>query len=347
MMLKRNGLKLRRVCLVPRLDGVGGMVSFQAKLADGLAKRGIETCFDLSDRPYQAVLVIGGTRNLAGLISARRQGIPVVQRLNGINWLHRLRRTGWKHYLRSEYGNLLLSFIRKRLADRIVYQSAFSRQWWERSYGETHQPWQVVFNGVDLEAYSPAGVHTRPEDCWRILLVEGSLGGGYEGGLETAAQMAEKLRVDIRLQLEIVVAGRASPSLQAAWQGRTSFPLRFSGLVPRNAIPEVDRSAHLLFAADINAACPNSVIEALACGLPVVSYNTGALSELVQGDAGVIVPYGGDPWKLDRPDFASLAKAAAQVLQDQPRYRAGARQRAEEAFGLDPMVEGYLQAMEG
>ena len=340
-------MKLRRVCLVPRLSGVGGMVSFQSRLAAGLAQRGIQACFDLDDRPYQAVLVIGGTRNLAGLRRARRGGIPVLQRLNGMNWLHRLRRTGLRHFLRSEYGNWLLSFIRSRLADQIIYQSAFSRQWWERRYGETRVPWRVIYNGVDLAAYTPDGLYQRPVDRCRILLVEGSLGGGYEIGLETAVQMAEKLRIDMRSALEIVVVGRASPALQAAWQGKTSFPLHFSGLVPREAIPEVDRSAHLLFAADLNAACPNSVIEALACGLPVVSFNTGALLELVQGEAGIIVPYGGDPWKLEPPDIAGLAGAAAELYGDQTRFRQGARRRAQEAFGLDKMVEDYIQALEG
>jgi glycosyltransferase involved in cell wall biosynthesis len=339
-------MTLKRVCLVPKMSGVGGMVSFQAKLAGGLAERGIETCCSLEDKPYQAVLVIGGTRSLGGLWRARREDTPVVQRLNGMNWLHRLRQTGWRHYLRSEYGNLLLSFIRRRLATRIVYQSNFSHQWWERRYGKTRIPWQVVYNGVDLSAYSPAGAHSRPEGLWRILLVEGSLGGGYESGLETAVQMAEKVRIDYGQPLEVLVVGRVSPALQATWQGRTRFPLIFKGLQPREEIPEVDRSAQVLFAADINAACPNSVIEALACGLPVVSFDTGALPELVQGEAGVIVPYSGDPWKLDAPDIAALSRAAAQVCQDQERFRQGARQRAEEAFGLDRMVEGYLQALE-
>jgi glycosyltransferase involved in cell wall biosynthesis len=147
--------------------------------------------------------------------------------------------------------------------------------------------------------------------------------------------------------LEVQVVGRASPALQAAWQGQTRFPLTFRGILPGDAIPEVDRSAHVLFAADLNAACPNSVVEALACGLPVVAFDTGALPELVQGDAGIIVPYGGDPWRLDPPDIAALAKATAQVCLNQDHFRLGARRRAEDAFGVDRMVQGYLQALDG
>jgi len=103
----------------------------------------------------------------------------------------------------------------------------------------------------------------------------------------------------------------------------------------------------LLFAADINAACPNSTIEALACGLPVVAFDTGALHELVSGDAGRVVAYGGNPWLLEPADVPGLARAANEVLVDQPRFRQGARRRAEEAFGLDTMVEGYLTCLLG
>ncbi len=60
----------RKVCIIPRLEGVGGMVSFQHKLIDGLTARNIDTCLDLNDNPYQAVLVVGGTRDLPGLLKA-------------------------------------------------------------------------------------------------------------------------------------------------------------------------------------------------------------------------------------------------------------------------------------
>ena len=144
-----------KICVTPRLSGVGGMVSFQHELIKGLTQRGVSVTQDLSDLDYQAVLVIGGTRNLVGLWRARKRDIPVIQRLNGMNWLHRIRqpgrklRTGWRHYLRSEYGNWILSFIRERIASYIVYQSRFARNWWERAYGKLHTSNRIIYNGVD------------------------------------------------------------------------------------------------------------------------------------------------------------------------------------------------------
>ena len=128
---------LKRVCIVPRVSGVGGMVSFRHKLIKGLQSRSVEVCDDLADQPYQAVLVIGGTRQLMALWQTRRQGIPVVQRLDGMNWIHRLpsKITGginWRHYLRAEYGNYILAWIRAYVASHVVYQSDFVSRWWQK-----------------------------------------------------------------------------------------------------------------------------------------------------------------------------------------------------------------------
>ncbi|MCK5635167.1 MAG: hypothetical protein KAI06_08765, partial [Anaerolineales bacterium] len=66
-----------RMCIVPQVSGVGGMVSFQAKIVKNLRERGIAVCFDLNDGSYDGVLVVGGTRKVNGLWGARRRGVPV------------------------------------------------------------------------------------------------------------------------------------------------------------------------------------------------------------------------------------------------------------------------------
>ena len=39
---------------------------------------------------------------------------------------------------RSETANLLMVWTRRRLADRIVYQSRFVEQWWDGEHGPAH-----------------------------------------------------------------------------------------------------------------------------------------------------------------------------------------------------------------
>jgi hypothetical protein len=177
---------MNRICLVPRLNGVGGMVSFQYKLSDGLKQRGFDICYELKDKPYQAVLVIGGSRQLSRLWQARHNGARLVQRLDGMNWIHRHRWTSFKHFIRAETSNWLIEMIRRYLAEHIVYQSRFSQTWWERIFGKSRVNNTIIYNGINLEIYTPDGKHNRPDDSWRLLVVEGSLTGGYEIGLEMA-----------------------------------------------------------------------------------------------------------------------------------------------------------------
>jgi glycosyltransferase involved in cell wall biosynthesis len=298
-----------------------------------------------ADEAAESVLVIAGTCNLLPLWRAKQRGLRVVQRLDGINWVHRKKNTGLKHFLRAEYGNLILSFIRSRIATHILYQSEFSHRWWDDWYGKPNIPISVVHNGVDLNIYNPNGTNDLPKDKFRILIVEGNLGGGYDMGLDNAIQLTETLADQYRLPVELKVVGKISEEHKASVQARSRISIQWAGAVPREQIPQIDRSAHLLFSADINAACPNSVIEAMACGLPVVGFDTGALNELVIGDSGRLVPYGGDVWKLDHPDIAALAKAAAEILSDQPRFRPAARAQAESALGLDQMTDSYLKIL--
>lgn len=335
-----------KICLVPKLEGLGGMVSFQAKFIQGLEDRNISYTFDITDPNNTAVLVIGGTRHIWQLWRAKGRGVRIVQRLNGMNWLHKVEKTPLPAAFKSEFNNQTLAFIRRFLATHIIYQSQFSRDWWRREFREISTPANVVYNGVDLTQYTPQGPEERPDEYFRLLLVEGHLHLGNSRGLETAIKLTQFMKHKQGVNVEIVVVGDVDDALKAHIHSMApDLWITWRGIVPRDLIPSLDRTAHVLFSADLNAACPNSVIEAMACGLPIVAYDTGALRELVKNGAGEVVPYGANLWKLESPDIASLANACIKIMQNNTPYRQAARERAEAAFGLDKMVESYLEVL--
>jgi glycosyltransferase involved in cell wall biosynthesis len=331
-----------RICIVPRVDGPGGVTSFRLKFEEGLLSRGVEVTNDVT-QPADGLLVLAGTRHLRALHHARRRGMRIVQRLDGINWVHRIRWAGPRYTLRAIYGNMNVSFIRARLADEVIYQSQFIQHWWEDWYRPARVPSSVILNGVDLHQYTPHGLHERPSGHFRLLVVEGSLAGAQNDGLFNAVALAERLSKKFKIELRIV--GRVDGRTKNRLKQQTAFRIQFMDTLPREHIPWMMRSSHALFSAEVNPPCPNSVIEALACGLPVIGFDTGSLAEIVQGEAGRLVPYGANPWKLEPPDIPALAEAAAEVLDDQLRFRVPARARAEAAFDVDKMVEQYLKVL--
>lgn len=77
---------------------------------------------------------------------------------------------------------------------------------------------------------------------------------------------------------------------------------------------------------------PLSAIEAMACGLPVISTNVGGMSDIVQGN-GVLVPAG---------DLDSLAGAMISALED--GFECGVSARSRELacqFGVNECASGY------
>jgi glycosyltransferase involved in cell wall biosynthesis len=336
---------VKQICIVPQTQGVGGPTSFRLRFSRGLAERGISVTANLDDPNTDAVLVISGWRQLIKLWRLKRRGVPVVQRLDGINWMHRQTPFNPRYFLKAEYGNLLMNYTRNRLADHIIYQSEFVARRWAEVYGPASVSHTVIHNGVDLETYSPIGPGKPPTDRCRIMVVEGTFDGGHDIGLRLVLDLAHELVNSHKLRVELVVAGRANEKVRAYWNGYAEVPLVWKGVVAREEIPVLDRSAHFYFSAELNAPCPNSVIEALACGLPVVAYDTGSLPELVGGDAGQVVPYPGNPWKLELPNSARLAKAALEIYHNQVKFRAGARARAETKFDIHQLVARYLEVL--
>lgn len=330
--------------MLPKRLGLGGPASFQARLSEELRADGIGVTYDADDPAVSAILVVGGTRHLQELRAAKRRGVRIVQRLNGMNWVQRQKFTGVKHFLRAEVNNWILSTTRRTLADRIVYQSEFTQSWWQRVYGEVHAPGTVIYNGVNLEEYAPlAGIHP-PADRYRMLMVEGNMGNGYEQGLITAVEMAVLLKNRLDRPLELRVVGRVPEELKAT-VAKKDLDIFWKGVVKRDEIPAIDCAAHVFFSADVNAACPNAAIEALACGLPVIGYDTGAIPELIVAGSGEVARYGGNPWKLEAPDLHTLVDAAYTVIHANDTYRTAARRRARAAFDIHEIAQKYKKIL--
>ncbi len=340
-------MNAKKIAVIPKVHGLGGMVSFQSRFISGLEARGYTVTQDIHDPEISAVLVIGGTRRIKDLLLARRRGVRIVQRLNGMNWLHHVRRTTFRHYVRAETNNWVLAFIRRFIANRIVYQSNFSQWWWNKVYGRLSKPQSIVLNGVDLLKFAPSSEIEPPQNIIRILMLEGHMGGSYSIGLNTGFELACQVRELTHKPTELLIAGDVPEKLQRSFTPPRNISLKFMGIIPGDKVPEITQQAHMLFSADLNAACPNAVVESLACGLPVISFETGALKEMVPEYAGIVVPYGSNHWRLQKPDIPALALAAQKVYENNKAFRMGACRAAEEKFDVEKMLDNYLDVMLG
>ncbi len=226
-------------------------------------------------------------------------------------------------------------------AGHVLYQSEFSKRSADLFLGEPGGTWDVLHNAVDIGFFTPA---ERPPAGGPILLLGGDQTQAYR--LELALRVLAAL-LPRHPEAQLLVTGRlvvAPDSLvdELGLRGR----VHLLGEYAQRDAPEVFRRAHLLLHTKVNDPCPTLVVEAMACGLPVVYPASGGTAELVGDSAGIGVPHP-DTWERDEPPAPSeLADAVDHVLGDLPRYSAAARARAVERFSLEPWLERHREIFE-
>jgi glycosyltransferase involved in cell wall biosynthesis len=235
-----------------------------------------------------------------------------------------------------------MRYIRDHLADYVIYQSQFVRDWWHTDFGPEPVPDSIIYNGVDTDEFTPQGESMPGSEDITLLSVEGEL-DAHQQVLQTPIETWRGL-VSARDQTRLLLIGRVQQHLLRLIP--QDDRVKYLGTISNSQMPYYLRSATVFISAEINPPCPNAVIEALACGTPVVGFATGSLPELVGETAGMCVDYRADPWKLERPDIDSLAQAAEIVASNYQRYSEGARRSALERFSLKKMVVEYLAVFE-
>lgn len=342
-------MKKKSICLVPEAKSLGGPRTFQQNLIRWAAQTGkADIHFDTAREDIDAFLVIGGPKkHLKRLMQARKAGIPVVHRLNGMNWIHRQQNCGPKYYIHSEAANLAIAFYRRFVCNKIIYQSPFCERRWNQVYGKIDKPSRIIFNGTDTELFCPDEKAPDFTDQINFLLAEGSFRYGMDFGLDTAAELITGLAGRLSKPIIMHVAGKVNEDTSTRIRNILNssgkpVDVIFEGIISKEALISLERKSAFFFSSEIHAACPNAVIEALSCGLPIIGFDTGALKD-VTGAAGIIVPYGADPWKLEKPDCIPLIDAAEKVIRENADFRQTARRRAVENFSLDLMAENYIE----
>jgi glycosyltransferase involved in cell wall biosynthesis len=214
-------------------------------------------------------------------------------------------------------------------ADHVVYQSAFCKLAADRFYGTRSGRSEVLHNPVDVVAFTPAP--DAPERPLTLLLG----GNQYQRyRLERALGALAVIRRELPAA-RMIVAGALSFAPDGRGQTESLIEslgledaVELTGTYTQRDAPALLRRADVLLHPKYNDPCPTIVLEAMACGLPVVYSASGGTPELVGDDAGVGVESPLD-WDRDHPPSPeALARGVVAVAADLPARAAAARERA-------------------
>jgi UDP-glucose:(heptosyl)LPS alpha-1,3-glucosyltransferase len=268
----------------------------------------------------QDICRAGGGCHREWLIQRRRYRAGVGRNLFWLNPLH-----------------LVLLWIERRsyLPDNtrvIIANSQRGKEEIIRHYQFPAERIHVVYNGTDCERFKPAAA--QPDRNETVLLFAGS---GFERkGLEFVIRALARLPATVRL--EVAGKGNASPYQRVARNLGVATRLHFLGNTSR--MEEIYGRSDILVHPAIYEPFSNTCLEAMACGLPVVTSRINGASEIVRpGENGNVVE--------DPADATALAGAIEFFLDPVIRAKAGvmARQTAQ-SLPMSLNVEKSLAVMD-
>ncbi|MDT0200861.1 glycosyltransferase [Nocardioides sp. AE5] len=242
-------------------------------------------------------------------------------------------RTGFGETARVAIG--MHNKILVRQFDAVVVTSRFAQREFSAAAASAGKPVHRIPLGVDLVDFCPAAaleadsvMPRRRDDVLRLVHV-GRLSREKSPHLAVATAVALHRR-GVPVHLDVYGEGPHLHELKAiAGDASVTFHGHICG---RRALAARIASADIAL-----SVCPGetfglAVLEALACGTPVVTASVGGASELVDADSG----------ERGAPDPDSLADAVLRLAaRDVVRRRAAARARAEQ-FAWSTTVDRML-----
>jgi glycosyltransferase involved in cell wall biosynthesis len=199
---------------------------------------------------------------------------------------------------------------------------------------------RILPNGIELNIFHPADKQTARaqlgirNDANVILTMGVSIKENKWKDFQTVRQAVQRVAEQLNREYLLLLAlGQQAPT---EWSG--NLEIRFLPFqVDQETIARYLQAADLYVHAARADTFPNAVLEAQACGTPVVATHVGGIPEQVEENrTGFLVPTG---------DAEELAARIIQLLSDtQLRYVMGrlAADHASQRFGLERQVEAYV-----
>ncbi|SFQ36067.1 glycosyltransferase [Salibacterium halotolerans] len=159
-------------------------------------------------------------------------------------------------------------------------------------------PIEVTPFGIDTDVFKPAAEKANDNivTIGTVKKLEEKYGGRYI--LYSAAQLIERLKKDandnIADKIRVLIVGDGSQEQELKKLAQTlgiDNITSFTGAVPHYEVPNYLNELDIYCAPSTNESFGVAVIEASACGVPVIVSDVGGLPEVVQnGDTGYVIP---------------------------------------------------------
>jgi glycosyltransferase involved in cell wall biosynthesis len=324
-----------------QVSETGGTSTFAKKFKYGLEKRGHEVFFTFQ-KDYDILFVIVQCNPLY-LLHAKLRNKKIIQRLDGVYYWSVAK---WKYPLLNLAPRIIHAFF----ADHTVYQSEYSKYCAAKFLGrKKDEQYSIIYNGVDTEFFSSAGekIQNLRDNPEQKIFITASKFRRYDQILPLIQAM-ERYREEYTENCKLLIIGDFNREVTGIPSRFRKFThLQFLGKIGNEDLPKYERSSDVFLMTHLNPPCPNNILEAMGCGLPICGVNDGAMSEITAPhENSLLLETTGDAfWKRREYDTRQFAANLHAITADLPSYSTKSEKMARERFSLDEMIDNYLKIL--
>ena len=232
-----------------------------------------------------------------------------------------LRKTNTKHYVLRFDGvwhNTSMNYAAKNIllrqslnkADGIVYQSKFSKKMCDKYLSKFEKKWSIIFNGARTNV-----PFVSIEKKYKYAFLAASRWRPHKRLRDILESF---LLADVEDSILYVAGDVTNSGISKQELGRyfNTPKIKYLGIIDQKILLSYHKISDGFLHLSWIDWCPNSVVEALAAGIPVITNNIGGTQELVKPSGGFVLPldneYNLEPCQLYNPpkiDHTIVAEA--------------------------------------
>lgn len=169
-------------------------------------------------------------------------------------------------------------------------------------------------NPIDTQIYRPMDKNTIRKSLGlpaekKIILFASVKASDKRKGMDYLVE-STKLMTHLSEKVLFIIAGNRSNEID-----QFHLPFRSMGYIPSENMPELYNAADLFVSPSLQDNLPNTIMEAMACGIPCIGFDTGGVPEMIDHrENGYVAKYKnsedlaeGIEWPLFKADYKQLS----------------------------------------
>ena len=263
--------------------------------------------------------------------------IPIVLNQNGVFY-----NAWYQGDWRSENRKISIPY---HLADYVFYQSKFCKYAANHFLGERSGRSEILYNAVDTDFFKPNNTLSMNETSPFVFLLTGQIASHLFYRIDSTIRSIAAA-INQGLNVRLIIAGGLDNTVKNMSYILTeklgiTDSIMFTGPYTQEQAPLIYNNANAYVMTKHNDPCPNTVIEALSCGLPVLYSATGGVPELVGKEAGVALKCDQGWEEPAVPSTEDMCNGMIEIVKKYEEMRFSARNRAVKKFDIKHWIKRH------